>query len=212
MKLIILKYSTLAGLLGAIAWLVSSPDWEPVLATLGLLATFITLDERLSPTPKVEGRWEYTVYTANMEFSHKGDCHIRQKGEQIQIQGARRYSCSLKSRRKVCQAVNVSWESDWAQLCDDNVLRFEYHIAIAEPHRGGKYIDAICRLNITAKRPSEMAGNYYMLPPFDESTLNCKWGTITFTKLAENANLSPPRDFSLEDEQVENARNVTELY
>ncbi len=203
MKLIILKYSNLACLLAAVAWLVSSPDWEPIVATLGLLAAFITLDGRLSTTPNVEGRWEYTVDTADMEFSHKGDCYIRQDGEKIQIQGARRYTCALKSRRKVCQAVNVSWESDWAHLYDDNILRFEYHIAIAEPRRGGKYIDAICRLNITSKKPSEMSGNYYMLPPFDESTLNCKWGTITFRRLDANADPSPPSGYSLEDEQLE---------
>lgn len=203
MKVIILKYSSLACLLGAVAWLVSAPDWEPILLTLGSLATFITFDERLSPTPNVAGRWEYTVVTGGEEFSHKGDCHIRQNGEKIQIQGARRYSCSLTARRKVCQAVNVSWESDWAHLCDDNVLRFEYHIAIAEPRRGGKYIDAVCRLNITSKKPSEMSGSYYMLPPFDESTLNCKWGTITFRKLEANAALSPPSGYSLEDQQSE---------
>lgn len=196
MKLII-KYSTLACLLGAVAWLVSSPDWEPVVATVGTLATFITLTERFSPTPNVEGRWEYTVDTADNKFSHKGDCHIRQDGEKILIQGARRYTCLLKSQSRVCQAVNISWESDWAH-CDDSALRFEYHIAIAEPRRGGKYIDAICRLNITSKNPTEMSGNYYMLPPFDESTLNCQWGSITFRKLAEGATLSPPSDYSLE--------------
>jgi len=203
MKSIVLKYSTLACLLGAIAWLVSSPSWEPILAALGLLATFITLDERLSLTPNVKGRWEYTVVTGGMGFSHKGECHIQQDGEKIRIQGARRYTCSLTSRRKICQAVNISWESDWAHLYDDNILRFEYHIAIAEPHQGGKYIDAICRLKITSKKPSEMSGNYYMLPPFEESTLNCKWGTITFHKLEENAKLLPPHGYSLEEEELE---------
>src|SRR5215210_5294786 len=129
MKLLILKYTTFASLLGAVAWLVSSPDWEPAVAVIGLLTAFITVDERLSPTPKVEGRWEYTVVTGGMEFSHKGDCYIQQDGEKVRIQGARRYTCSLTSRRKICQAVHVSWESDWAHLCDDNILRFEYHIA-----------------------------------------------------------------------------------
>jgi hypothetical protein len=196
MKSKILKYSTLVCLLGSVAWLVSSPGWEPSIALLSLVAAFITLDERLSSVPKVEGRWEYDVVTADLEFSHQGDCHIQQEGEKIRVQGARRYTCSLNAGVKICQAVNISWESDWAQLCDDNNLRLEYHIAIAEPQRGGKYIDAICCLKIPSKRPTEMSGNYYMLPPFDASTLNCKWGTITFRKIDEKAKLKPPAGYS----------------
>jgi hypothetical protein len=203
MKHLILKYSTLAGLLGAVAWFVSAPDWEPVIAIVGALAAFVTLSESFSRTPQVEGRWEYTVVTGDAEFSHKGDCYIKQEGEKLRIQGARRYSCALKARRKVCKSVNISWESDWAHLYDDNVLRFEYHIAIAEPRRGGAYIDAICRLNITSPKPSEMTGNYYMLPPFAEATLNCKWGTITFRRLEAGAELLPPIDYTPDDKQLE---------
>jgi hypothetical protein len=103
----------------------------------------------------------------------------------------------MESHNMVCHAVNVSWESDWAYICDDNILRLEYHIAIAEPLTGGNYIDAVCRLMITSRTPAEMSGRYYMLPPFDESTLNCKWGTITFRRIEEKATLAVPDGFTL---------------
>lgn len=178
----------------------SSPSWEPAVVVIGFLSTFITIDNLNSPKHKVEGRWEYEVTTANKEFSHKGDCFIRQEGNKVQLQGARRYTCLLKARRRVFQAVNIPWSSDWAQICDDDVLRFHYHIAIVEPQRGGAYIEAICRLELTSQKPTEMTGNYYTLPPFDEATLNCKWGAIIFSKIEEDTRLSPPDNYKPEDE------------
>ncbi len=203
MKTIIVRYLTIAGLLGTVAWLVSSPSWEPAVAVTGLLATFITIDNLHSPKHYLEGRWEYEVTTASKEFSHKGDCYIRQTGDTVQLQGVRQYTCSLKARRKICQPVNIPWKSDWAQVCDDNILRFHYHIAIAEPRRGGKHIEAICRLELTSQKPTEMTGNYYMLPPFDEATLNCKWGAIVFRRIEETAQLLPPNNYESENESLE---------
>lgn len=203
MKSTILRYALIAALMGTVAWLVSSPSWEPAVTLIGLLVTFVTTDNRFSPAYNLKGRWEYEVTTADAQFSHKGDCHIHQQYQELQIQGVRRYTCSLKSRRKVCKAVNISWSSDWAYICDDNTLRFDYSIAIAEPRRGGDYIQAICRLELTSTEPTEMTGNYYMLPPFDETTLNCKWGTIVFRKLESGAKLSPPDNYKLEDEPLE---------
>lgn len=165
-----------------------------------MLVTFITIDNFHSLKHNVEGRWEYEVTTASKDFSHKGDCHIRQKGNNIQLQGVRHFTSSLKVGRKVCLAVNIPWSSDWAQICDDDILRFHYHIAIVEPRRGGKYIEAVCRLELTSKKPTEMTGNYYMLPPFDEATLNCKWGAIVFRKIEENTQLLPPINYEPKDE------------
>lgn len=203
MKRIILRYFALAALLGSVAWLVSDPGYHPVIVLLGSLATFIASDSRLSPVPHLAGRWGYEVTTADKEFSHKGDCDIHQERLKVRIQGVRRYTCSLESRRKVCRAVDIPWGSDWAQICDDNVLRFDYHIAIAEPRRGGKYIEAICYLKLTSRKPKEMAGNYYMLPPFNEATLNAKWGSIVFRKLEQDDQLLPPDNYGPEDELPE---------
>jgi hypothetical protein len=200
MKRTILRYFALAALLGSVAWLVSEPGYHPVIVLIGSLATFIASETRLSSVPNLAGHWEYEVTTGDKEFSHKGDCDIHQEGLKVRIQGVRRYTCSLEAKRKICKAVDIPWGSDWAQICDDEVLRFDYHIAIAEPRRGGKYIEAICCLKLTSKRPKEMAGNYYMLPPFHEATLNAKWGSVVFRKLKDGAQLLPPDIHGPEDE------------
>jgi hypothetical protein len=202
MKRVFLRYTTLAGLLGSIAWLVSEPHWHPLVVSIGLLAGLVASDERLfSSTPKVEGRWQYEVTTSDKEFSHKGDCHIHQEGLKVRVQGVRRYTCSMEGRRRISKPVDIPWSSDWAQICDDGVFRFEYHIAITEPRRGGKYIEAICTLKLISKNPREMSGNYYMLPPFDEATLNCKWGSVVFYKVKENAERLPLDSCEPEDEE-----------
>jgi len=48
-----------------------------------------------------------------------------------------------------------------------------------------------------------MSGNYYMLPPFDEATLNCQWGTVTFEKIASHEVLTPPTIEENEDVELE---------
>jgi hypothetical protein len=73
MKTLILKYFTLTALLGAFAWFISAPGWEPAVTAIGLLAGFIQFDRRLISTPKIQGRWEYIVTDAYKETSHKGD-------------------------------------------------------------------------------------------------------------------------------------------
>jgi hypothetical protein len=187
----IIRYLTLVALLCSTVWLALAPDWEPVVALIGLLASFVAIDRGFTSVPSISGRWEYRVVTADREFSHNGDCYVHQDGRTVRIQGVRRYTCALKARRKVCKAVEIPWASEWAQVCEDGVLRFDYHIAIAEPRRDGKSIEAICRLNLMGGKPDEMTGKYYMLPPFDEATLNCKWGSIVFKRLAAGDEVQP---------------------
>lgn len=199
MKSTILRYATLAALLAAIAWLVEDFSWHPVVVCIGLLATFVKLDSRLSPIARVAGRWQYVVQTANRELSHKGECTIQQAGTGVRIRGTRRLTCTAVGGGGQCRPVSIPWASDWAELCADGVLRFDYHIALAEPQRHGRNIEAICRLRPEAKRPSRMSGSYYMLPPFDEATLNCQWGTVTFRRIASEATLDLS-DFDAEEE------------
>ncbi len=85
---------------------------------------------------------------------------------------------------------------------NDSVLRCNYHIAIPEPRRGGEHIDAVFWLKITSESPRTMHGNYYMLPPFDENMLNCKWGSVTYRKINETYVVTPPTP--VPDDEVEN--------
>ena len=200
MKATLLKYATLAALLMAIAWLAHDFTWHPAIVSIGLLATYVKLDGHFSSFPDVEGRWQYTVETADREVSHKGDCIIQQAGSALRIQGTRRYTCTTAGGGGKCHEVSIPWSSNWAEVCADSALRFDYHIALPEAHHHGQMIEAICRLRLDTKKPLTMAGNYYMLPPFEESTLNCQWGVITFTKMAPDGVLTPP---NLEPESVE---------
>jgi hypothetical protein len=203
MRSIILRYATLLALLVTIVWLVEDFSWHPVVISIGLLATFIKLDSRLSPTPHLAGRWQYTVQTADREFSHRGDCTIQQAGPSVRIQGMRRATCTSAGGGGACRPVAIPWASDWAELCIDGVLRFDYHIALAESRHHGRNIEAICRLRLDSKHPSRMSGSYYTLPPFDESTLNCQWGTVTFSRISIDAELDLSDFGQVEEAEIE---------
>jgi hypothetical protein len=200
MKETLLRYATLAALLLAIAWLVHDFSWHPAIVSIGLLVTYVKLDAHFSSFPDLAGRWQYSVETANREASHKGECVIQQAGRALRIQGTRRYTCTAAGGGGECREVAIPWNSNWAEVCADSALRFDYHIALPDNTHHGKMIEAICRLRLDTKKPSTMAGNYYMLPPFEESTLNCQWGTVTFTRMASHEKITPP---NLNEEPVE---------
>ena len=53
MKYLVLRVLNLAGLLGAVAWLASEPDWEPAITAAGLVGTLIGLEVRGRKTREV---------------------------------------------------------------------------------------------------------------------------------------------------------------
>lgn len=203
MKTTILRYATIAALLAAVAWLVHEPSWHPVIVAIGLLATYIKLDFRFSTVPRVGGRWQYWVETADREVSHKGECTIHQAGTRLRIEGTRRFTCTNAGGGGACREVAIPWSSNWAEVCADSSLRFDYHIAIPGHEHRGQSIEAICRLRLDTKTPAQMSGTYYMLPPFEPSTLNCQWGTVTFERMASHEVLSPPTIEEIEDVELE---------
>ena len=202
MKALILKYFTFSALLGAFAWFISAPGWEPAVTAIGLLAAFIQFDRRLISTPTIQGRWEYIVTDAYKETSHKGDCEIHQEENIIRIQGVRRYTAL--PRPKPAIEVEIAWNSQWAELCGDNVLRFDYYILIpGHDHQSrGNHLEAICRIPVNSHNPTEMIGNFYVLPPFDQLTPDCTWGTIRFRRLDPKATISPLSAEELKKEQI----------
>lgn len=134
---------------------------------------------------KVDGCWEYLVHEANNNFSHKGYCNIKTCNDRLRISGVRKYTCTLDQK---CEEVNIAWNATWASVCSDNRLRFDYQITLTD----GKFYGAICRVNLPNNKPTEMTGNYYLLPPFDPEVLNCKHGTIKFKKISNPSDVTPP--------------------
>jgi hypothetical protein len=138
----------------------------------------------------VQGDWKYIVTSANKELSHRGECSIIQNGKAIQIQGIRK-TCSLNDENHNHEEVDIPWYSRWAEICNDNVLRFDYIITITEgSSHEGRHLEAICKISLNSTNLSELTGNYYVLPPFDERMQNCQWGTIRFSKLQPKAEIS----------------------
>jgi hypothetical protein len=145
-----------------------------------------------SQIPTIAGHWEYEVVTNDGEVSHKGDCDIDQRGRHIRISGIRKLTRDIKDHQRVYKPAEAAWASDWAEICDDNFLRFDYHITVPHPKRGGIRIEAMCRVNLPLASSVEMTGRYYMLPPIEKEVLNCPFGTIVFRLLPDGAKLPPP--------------------
>ena len=162
-------------------------------AAFGLSAAFYLFPERLTPYPDISGRWSYEVHNGLGEFSHKGDCIIRQDGPNLTIQGTRRWTCRHVDGKYMCVKVNAPWSSKWAQVCGDGRVRFDYSISLAEEHVAG-----YCSLEHQSESKDLMNGFYYMLPPFRPETLNARHGEIVFRRLPEGMELEPPSKEVLE--------------
>ncbi len=157
------------------------------LGAIGLSSAFYLVPERLTPYPNVSGRWAYEVHNGSGEFSHKGDCIIRQDGPRLTIQGTRRWTCRHVNGEKVCVRVNAPWSSKWAQVCGDGRVRFDYSITLSEEHVLG-----YCSLELHNESGDLMNGFYYMLPPFRPETLNARHGEIIFKRLPKGEQVRPP--------------------
>lgn len=203
MKKLIIRYSTLAVLILAVIWWARDPDWHPAVLFIASLAGYLKTEEKTQLTPNIAGRWEYHVVTSEENFSHKGDCTIRQDGRNIQIHGTRRYTSALKSRKKIATKVNIPWSSEWGEICNDNMMRFHYHIGLGTVQRGGTSIQAICRVSLPTPSLVQMTGNYYVLPPFDQAVSNYMWGSISFRPLGEAEHLEAPQNHELLDDDEE---------
>lgn len=162
----------------------------PLSVGTGLLMTGVMLlifADRFTTAARVSGRWEYSVCNALGEFSHKGEMLILQRGRRLGITGTRRFMCRVSGQKVHCDRVSIIWTSKWAAMCHDGILRFEYHIDLPE----GK-MEATCRLNPNSRKPSSMSGHYHMLPPFDHSSLNARFGTIEMRKLGADEDIATP--------------------
>lgn len=166
-----------------------------VLFLFGIVLMLVS--NSLFASVNIEGRWEYSVYNAEGGFSHKGECYVRQKGQQVWIHGTRLFTCAgSDGSQSVCRRVNIPWGSDWASICNDETMRFDYHIDIP-----GDKIEAICRIKLPNKKPVRMSGNYYLLPPFEPSTLNCRYGEIKMKKIDETIEITPPNNTVIQNRQ-----------
>lgn len=149
-----------------------------------ITAIYLYIKNKILDNKNVFGCWEYFVHEANGKFSHKGYCNIRMNENRLQINGERLYTCSLNHE---CEKTNIAWQSTWADICHDDCIRFDYKITLSEG-----ILSAICRINLSEKKPTEMTGRYYLLPPFNLDVLNCKYGTIKFKKILNPHEVGPP--------------------
>lgn len=158
---------------------------------LSLGVVFYFFGGPLDNYPNLDGRWTYEVRNSQGQFSHKGDSFVTGDGIKLSIHGTRRYTCGDRaSNDGKCRLRRVSapWNATWAQFCSDGRIRFNYTIDLPE----GK-LEGYCILAYEEKdNPSELAGYYYLLAPFDERLLNARFGQIVFRKMKPGEKLTPP--------------------
>lgn len=156
---------------------------------LGVL--FFFFKDRLNPYPDLGGPWVYEVRNELGEFSHKGEAFVSGKGESLTIQGTRRWTCVDGGNKGACvmKEVSVPWSTNWAQICNDGNIRFLY--AINLPY--GR-VEGYCTLSYkSGGEPAELAGSYYILPPYDGKLVNARFGEIRFRKMKVGDKLDPPK-------------------
>lgn len=169
------------------------PDVDVRLIGVGVLVVVLgVLFERLKVRPHVypdlSGRWQYNVHKVDGSFSHQGDCDISQEGRRLRFVGTRRLMCLERDGQVFGKKVNIPWESDWSAICHDSKVRFDYNICISETTR----LKATCRLGLVGGQNGEMAGEYFLLPPFDSKLLNAQYGRICFKRISPNTPLDVP--------------------
>ena len=173
---------------GIIKWIYGNP--EVTFSGIGIYflgaitGIYLFVKNKIVNGKNVNGCWEYLVHEANNRFSHKGYCNIKMNNNRLQISGERLYTCTLNNE---CEKTNTAWQSTWADICYDNCIRFDYKITLSEG-----MVSAICRINVPERKPTEMTGRYYMLPPFSPEVLNCKYGTIKLKRIANCHEVEPP--------------------
>lgn len=197
MKNQIIRYTHFTCLLLSLGWVFWARDWESAINTVTLLISFILLHRKFDEYPDLSGKWEYEVVTQNQQFSHKGIGTIEQKGRFLKMRGVRKYTFDCSNPKITWKEVNSPWESDWAEICDDGSLRLEYHIITNDKKGRGVVLKAVAKMAFeSVKVPTEIQGNYFTLPPFDENTLNCLCGLLIYKKVPKGHKLAPPDELA----------------
>ncbi|MEM6459925.1 MAG: hypothetical protein AAF710_11105 [Planctomycetota bacterium] len=172
------------------------------LVVVGLIGHFFR--DQAKPQKQVRGKWYYEVSGASGLFTHSGECEITQNGTFVKLHGTRRAIGINSDGKQTLKRVTIPWSSVYGNVCHDDFLRFEYTIDLPETGT----LRAICRLNINHKKPKQMNGDYYMLPPIPEGTLNTRSGHVLFRKLNKNEDpFQPEPQISLnESSESENRK------
>ncbi len=142
------------------------------------IATLFAGQKAATPFYNLSGEWSYQVRTVDGDLSHSGHCTMTQDSITLGLDGYRTRARKLVGGTVVESDVYVHWYSVWGQICGDKKVRFEYYIDLPMSKVG-----AVCRLDVSGDAKT-MAGDYYLLPPFSDDTLNATHGGITFTRRA----------------------------
>lgn len=123
------------------------------------------------------GQWRYEVVTPAGERSHSGHCSIKQTGRSLEFDGVRTHYRERVGRRVLDSKVHRRWYSEWSQICEDGRVRVDYRIVLED-----FLARAVCILDVHAGGQN-MSGDYHLLPPFQDKTLNATLGHIEFTRV-----------------------------
>jgi hypothetical protein len=147
---------------------------------------FVLRRDRPPSIKLVAGKWTYSVIDCDIEhdYTHSGVAEIFQEGQRIRFEGSRRRMAWRDNDGQHEQNVNIHWRTSWGFLDEEGVLRYDYDMPL--PGRGGRIMGYV-RIQIAGeeRHPTEMSGNYYMLPPFADNLPNTRWGSITWVRVAE---------------------------
>lgn len=156
----------------------SEPDRETIadLTTKFSAKAREIVDTTDSEFPNLSGNWNYEVLTPEGERSHSGICKIVQKGSFLKLDGYRKRYRKRLGDSITEVATHNHWHSTWCQICCDGKIRVDYIIALEDVK-----VSAVCVLDIS-EDGRELTGDYFLLPPFSDTTLNAKHGSITFSK------------------------------
>ena len=170
--------------------------YEPVFSRLDISRIDAnSANDSIPANEEITGCWQYVVYSPDDNLSHCGECKFLKIGGRLVIRGDRRYRLADAASKSVVR-VRSRWQTDWCEVCQDGELRFVYHIDIQESR--ASTVKGFCQVAIGP----EMIGTYHLLPPFDADVTNARNGTIIFSRIAPDQDVTLPRGYVLREPEA----------
>lgn len=150
---------------------------------VAVIALFYSLfglkkDRELKPSEVIDlaGNWKYQSEKANSSRKYLGECKITQDGRSLNISGyLKKVQISDKGITHE-ENINIRWDTRWAYLFEDNMLRFDFDGNLPKGATRG-----YCVMRADENNPAKLSGEYYILPP--DLVYKGNFGNITFEKI-----------------------------
>jgi hypothetical protein len=134
---------------------------------------------QMQSIPILSGEWKYDMTSdGDSKVINSGRCSITQEGRKLKIEGTRTKSGDSEYQ--------LQWRTEWASICDDSHIRFEYLI---QPQRPPS-IRGFCCLEVkqggqTNKKPALLEGYYAVCDNARDDSINTKFGKIAFKRISQ---------------------------